>query len=125
MLSQDLRFGVSILAAALACATMACTKSDNPDEIRRRTAEATATARRDAKAVAEGVKEGLNRDKDQIVDLNNASKDQIMNLPGISEREADRIISERPYHSTRELVTRHLLSEDEYDKIKERIVANQ
>jgi len=48
-----------------------------------------------------------------------------MSLPGISEREADRLIAERPYRSTRELVTRHVLSEDEYDKIKERIVANQ
>ena len=75
--------------------------------------------------MAEGVKEGLNRDKDKTVDLNSSSKDQLLSLPGVSDHEADRIIAERPYHSTRELVSRHLLSEDEYDKIKERIVANQ
>jgi len=104
---------------------MACTTRDNPDEIRRKTAEATSNMRRDAKAVAEGVKEGINRDRDKVADLNTASKDQLLSLPGISDREADRIIAERPYRSTRELVTRHLVSEDEYDKIKERIVANQ
>jgi competence protein ComEA len=129
MISQHLRFGISdlslVLAASLACTTMACTTRDNPDEIRRKTAEATSNMRRDAKAVAEGVKEGMNRDRDKVVDLNAASKDQLMSLPGVSDREADRIIAERPYRSTRELVTRHLVSEDEYDKLKERVVANQ
>ena len=129
MLAQRLRIGTAhitlVLATAVACTTMACTTKDNPDEIRQRTADATATMRRDAKAVAEGVKEGISRDKDKVVDLNNASKDQLLSLPGMSERKADRIIAERPYRSTRELVTRHLMSEDEYDKIKERIVASQ
>ena len=129
MISQHLRFRISdlslVLAAALACTTMACTTKDNPDDIRQRTAEATANMRRDTKAVVEGVKEGMNRDRDKVVDLNTASKDQLLSLPGVSDREADRIIAERPYRSTRELVTRHLVSEDEYDKLKERIVANQ
>ena len=125
------RFGPSFLglAAALIAATMAyttaCTTKDTPDEIRQRTTDATANMRRDAKAVAEGVKEGLNRDKDRTVDLNNASKEQLLSLPGVSDRQADRIIAERPYRSPHELVTRRVLSDDEYEKIKDRVVASQ
>ena len=74
----------------------ACTTKDNPDEIRQRTAEATATMKRDAKAVAEGVKEGMSRDK--TFDINKASRQDLLTLPGITERQADRIIvSSEPY----------------------------
>lgn len=103
---------------------VACTTKDNPDEIRRRAADATAAMRRDTKAVAEGVKEGLHRDQDTL-NLNTASKDQLLNLPGISDREADGIIAGRPYRSTDELVTRRLISQQKYDRIKDQIVANQ
>ena len=41
----------------------ACSNKDNPDEIRRQTAAATETMRRDTKAVVEGVKEGMHSDK--------------------------------------------------------------
>ena len=113
---------VWILALALPLAGItACSNKDNPDEIRRQTAEATETMRRDTKAVVEGVKEGMRSDK--AIDLNTASREDILNLPGITEREADRIIAERPFKNAHELVARHLISEAEYDKISDRIVA--
>ena len=77
---------------ALAGITACTTNRDNPDEIRRRTAEATETMRRDAKAVAEGVKEGMSSDK--AININNASREDLLNLPGITERDASRIIAE-------------------------------
>ena len=112
---------VLILALPLATIT-ACNTKENPDEIRRRTAEATETMRRDAKAVAEGVKEGMDRDK-KAININNASREDLLSLPGISEHEADRIIAERPYDNTEDLVTRHVLPRAEYDKISDRIIA--
>jgi DNA uptake protein ComE-like DNA-binding protein len=99
----------------------ACSHQDNPDEIRRQTARATETMRRDTKAVVEGVKEGMRSDK--AIDLNTASREDILNLPGITEREADRIVAERPFKNAHELVARRLISEAEYDKISDRIVA--
>ena len=33
-----------------------------------------------------------------------------------------RIIAERPYANTRQLVTRHVLSEDEYAQVKDRVI---
>ena len=104
----------SILAACAACAPQ------SPDQLREKTAEATANLKRNTKAVAEGVKEGLSSKKS--VDLNKASKEDIDALPGISAQKADRIIADRPYATTRQLVTRHVLSEDEYTQVQDRVV---
>lgn len=100
----------------------ACNTKDNPDEIRQRTAEATETVRRDAKAMAEGVKEGMGRDK-KTVNINRASREELLALPDISEHEADRIIAERPYDNTEDLVRRHILPREAYDRISDRIIA--
>ena len=112
-----------ILASDLASVAglTGCTTKDNPDEIRQRTAEATATMKRDAKAVAEGVKEGMSRDK--TLNINKASREDLLTLPGISEHQADRIIAERPFNNTRDLVTRRVLSQEEYEKIRDRVIA--
>jgi DNA uptake protein ComE-like DNA-binding protein len=114
---------ISIILPLLALAgiTACTTNRDNPDEIRRRTAEATETMRRDAKAVAEGVKEGMSSDK--AININNASREDLLNLPGITERDASRIIAERPFRNANELVARHVISQSEYDRISDRIIA--
>ena len=104
----------SILATCAGCAPQ------SPDQLREKTAEATANLKRNTKAVAEGVKEGLSSKKS--VDLNKASKEDISSLPGISAQKADRIIAERPYATTHQLVTRHVLSEEEYTQIQDRVV---
>jgi DNA uptake protein ComE-like DNA-binding protein len=102
----------------------ACTNHrDNPDEIRRRTAEATETMRRDAQAVAEGVKEGMGHQ--QAININRASREDLLTLPGVTEREADRIIADRPFQNAHDLVTRHAVSEEEYEKIRDRVIAGR
>jgi DNA uptake protein ComE-like DNA-binding protein len=114
-----------LVTLALGLATItACSNKDNPDEIRRQTAEATETMRRDTKAVVEGVKEGMGRDK-QTVNINKASREDLLSMPGLSDREADRIIADRPYDDSHDLVRRHVISQAEYDKIQDRIVADR
>jgi DNA uptake protein ComE-like DNA-binding protein len=110
-----------VLATVIACTT-ACTTKDNPDEIRRRAAEATETMRRDTKAVVEGVKEGMGRDN-KAININKASREDLVALPGVTEHEADRIIADRPYDDAHDLVTRHVLPQAEYDKISDRLIA--
>ena len=100
----------------------ACTTKDNPDEIRQRAADATATMRRDTKAVVEGVKEGMGRDN-KAINVNQASREDLLTLPGVTEHDADHIIAGRPYQDAHDLVTRHVLSAAEYDKIRDRIIA--
>ena len=110
----------SIILTSMAGLT-ACNGKDNPDEIRQRTAEATATMKRDAKAVAEGVKEGMSRDK--TVNINKASREDLLTLPGITEHLADRIVAARPFNDAHDLVTRRVLSQEEYEKIRARVIA--
>ncbi len=124
MQSSPLRVSSLFLLALLFAGITACTTRDNPDEIRRRTAEATQTMRQDTKAVVEGVREGLGR-SDKTVNINRASREDLLSLPGLTEREADRIIAERPYDSARDLVKRHVISEAEYEKISNRVVAER
>jgi competence protein ComEA len=97
----------------------ACTQPRTPQDLKEKTAEATAQAKRDAKAVAEGIREGWSRDKP--LDLNSATKDQLLSLPGMTDTEADRIIAGRPYKEPNELLTRRIMSKTEYDKISDRV----
>ncbi len=52
------------------------------------------------------------------VDLNRASIEQLVVLPGMSATLAQQIIEGRPYHSKTELVQRHILSDSAYDRVR-------
>jgi competence protein ComEA len=56
------------------------------------------------------------------VDLNTATKEQLMKLPGITDALADRIIAARPYTSTKELMSKANLSKAEYDKVHSHVM---
>lgn len=112
-----------VLLGFFLAACAACSTNQSPDQLREKTAEETAAIKRDTKAVAEGVKEGLSNKKS--VDLNKSSKDDLTSLPGITSQRAERIIAERPYANTHQLVTRHVLSEDEYSQIQDRLVVTR
>lgn len=101
----------------------ACSGPQNPDQIRERTANATAAAKADTKAIAQGIKEGLGRNSS--VELNSASKDDLMKLPGITDARAERIIAARPYSEPSELVTKRVLTNGEYDNIASRVTVKK
>jgi hypothetical protein len=100
----------------------ACTpEKRSPDAIREDTARVTSEATRDAKAVAKGVVEGL-REKGPV-NINKASEQDLESLPGIGETTARRIVDGRPYDSGSDLVKKHLISREEYNRIASKIVA--
>jgi DNA uptake protein ComE-like DNA-binding protein len=74
-------------------------------------------ARKQGTAIAEGVREGWNSDK-KPVNINSASRSQLMSLPGIDEKSANRMIAGRPYHTKEELQTKGVVSNDEYQRIE-------
>jgi mono/diheme cytochrome c family protein len=61
----------------------------------------------------------------QLLDLNSASKETLMRLPGVTAAEADSIIAGRPYKSTLQFKTRMILSPETYAKISGRVVAKK
>jgi competence protein ComEA len=58
-----------------------------------------------------------------LVDLNSATEQELKTLPGVSEADSTKIIRGRPYADKSQLVSRHVVSEAIYDKIKDHVVA--
>ncbi|MFY9907916.1 MAG: hypothetical protein WBX02_06185 [Terriglobales bacterium] len=111
-------------AVLLLAALVGCTQQQqSPQELREKTAEATAAAKSDVKAMAEGIREGWSRNKP--LDLNTATRDQLMSLPGMSASEADRVIAGRPYNGAVDIETRHIVSKAEYDRIADQVTARR
>ncbi len=79
----------------LLTALAGCTQQQNTQELKEKTAQATAEVKRDAQAVAAGIREGWSGGK--LLDLNSATREQLLSLPGVTAPEADRVIAGRPY----------------------------
>jgi DNA uptake protein ComE-like DNA-binding protein len=58
------------------------------------------------------------------VDLNKASRAELLTLPGIHEAEAGKIIAGRPWRTKTELVERKVIPEGVYVAIKHRVVVS-
>ena len=55
------------------------------------------------------------------IDINSATREQFMGLPGVSEEAAERIIENRPYRNRLDLLSRLIVGEDLYNAIKHRL----
>jgi DNA uptake protein ComE-like DNA-binding protein len=59
------------------------------------------------------------------IDLNSASKEQLMKLPGVGDATADKIIAARPFKSKSELTSKGIVTKKEYEAISAKVIAHQ
>jgi DNA uptake protein ComE-like DNA-binding protein len=130
--------GTALLMAAMAAG---CSTSQDTDKTRQEAADAAAKikegskvaaveikkgaveAGKQSRAIAEGVKEGWTAESKKV-NVNKASKTQLLTLPGMDEDGAQRIIAGRPYHTKDELNTKGIVSPEEFQKIQGQISVN-
>jgi DNA uptake protein ComE-like DNA-binding protein len=110
----------SFVAIAL-CA--GCKSPTNTEAIKEHAADATAEVKRDAGAIAAGIKEGLQRKGP--LDINSCSSSDLEALPGMTPKQAKAVIAGRPYDDAAQLYKRHVLPKAEYDRIRAQIIAKQ
>ena len=60
-----------------------------------------------------------------LLDINSATKEQLQTLPGIGDAYAQKIIAGRPYTRKDQLVSRSVIPQAPYDKIKDSVIAAQ
>ena len=65
------------------------------------------------------------KQKAELIDINSASKQELMALPGIGEAYSQKIIDNRPYRGKNDLVRKNVIPQATYDKIAGQIIAKQ
>lgn len=66
-----------------------------------------------------------NKATGKMLDLNTATKDELMALPGVGDKYSDAIIKNRPYAKKDQIVAKAGVPQATYDKIKNQIVAKK
>jgi DNA uptake protein ComE-like DNA-binding protein len=78
-----------------------------------------------AKSTEKKVSASTAKAKAELLDINSASKEKLMELKGIGPAYAEKIIAGRPYKGKDDLVNKKLIPKPTYEGIKNLIIAKQ
>jgi competence protein ComEA len=104
-----------IAAIALAFTTTAAAKDATKPAKDEKPAAAAAPAKSEASTKAEA----------EPLDINSATQEQLEALPAIGKAYAKKIIDGRPYERKDQLVSKNVVPQATYDKVKDQIIAKQ
>ena len=108
-------------SASLAQATRAPEKAPEKAPVKAPAAPAKSAIAAPAKPAAAAPAKGAT----DLIDLNTATKEQLMAAKGIGEAYAEKIIKGRPFRSKDELWRKKIMSKGAYDKLKDQLIAKQ
>lgn len=114
------RFPVVALASALTLALAVPALSQAATHHSGKSTTATASAPKEHSA--HKAKSASHRER---IDINSATKEQLMALPGVDDAMADKIIAGRPFKAKSELLHKNILTKAEYSKVSTHIIAKQ
>jgi competence protein ComEA len=63
--------------------------------------------------------------RDKLLDLNTATREQLIALPSVGEAYADKVIAGRPYKMKSELVSRKIVPPAKYKKFSAKVIARK
>lgn len=86
-------------------------------------AEPAKPAAKPAPAKVEAVKSAA--PKQVLIDINSASDSELKAIPGMSDAYVAKIVAGRPYSNKTQLVSKKVLPEPVYEKIKHQIIAKR
>jgi len=120
------------LSASATTTTATASKSAPATTAKSATATKSATSAKTASASKIGLphhhstaKNASATKKAPKIDLNTATREELMTLPGVDGTMADKIIAERPYKSMSQLTSKKIVTKAEYAKIKSHVTARQ
>ena len=106
---------IAMMASVLPLAAQTKPASTKPSAPAKTAAPAKPQAQTAAKAASTA----------SLLDVNSASKADLQALPGIGDVYAQKIIDGRPYQRKDQLVSKKIIPQATYDKIKDLLVARQ
>src|SRR3954468_4854654 len=86
---------------------------------------ASASTFAQTKKAAPAAKAQKSEKKADLIDINSASKQELMTLSGVGDVTAQKIMDGRPYRAKNELTQKKIVPQATYDKISAQIIARQ